>query len=451
MPKILYVGFGISPFIRGGAVIYQESLVEAINRSGWDTVCFFAAPRYTNALAPQPFVKEGKRGKIRILELCDSPNIYGYFNPPLQQCRHPGIENLMEKILEQEKPDIVHFHELQIHTASLMDVVRKRNIPAIKTMHNYFDVCSQRDLMYRAEELCGDFKNGKRCVECLKILPVKSISLTKRMFSAILPAPLVNRLASFYSRIRKNDNTPGRDNEPPEYPAGDYCRRREFFIESLNKLDAVHCSSRRSAEIFIHYGVFRDKIKVIPLAVKSLEYLAAKPQRNTRYPVVFGYVGGMHVSRGYQVLMDAFSRLDQSKAKLIIFLNNAKEFTKSLNVEVRSPYDIGSINKAFEDIDVGVVPSIWEEIFGIIGIEWLSSGIPVIASNIGGIPEWLKDGENGFLVSPASPLELFEKMELFIKNPALIAEFQQKIKPWKSFGSHIEEITGLYKQLIKNN
>ncbi|NOZ70021.1 MAG: hypothetical protein GXP46_12445 [Deferribacteres bacterium] len=45
MPKILYIGFGISPVVRGGAIVYQESLMEAVSARGWETVFLFAVPR----------------------------------------------------------------------------------------------------------------------------------------------------------------------------------------------------------------------------------------------------------------------------------------------------------------------------------------------------------------------------------------------------------------------
>jgi len=121
---------------------------------------------------------------------------------------------------------------------------------------------------------------------------------------------------------------------------------------------------------------------------------------------------------------------------------------KNLNIEFRGPFRHGQLNRLLQQIDVGLVPSIWEEAFGITGIEFLAAKIPVIASNIGGIPEWLKDEENGFLVEPNNIEELAGKMELFVNKPELISEIQKKIKPWKSFNEHTDEILRLYEEVI---
>ncbi|MCX6731848.1 MAG: glycosyltransferase family 1 protein, partial [Candidatus Parcubacteria bacterium] len=59
-----------------------------------------------------------------------------------------------------------------------------------------------------------------------------------------------------------------------------------------------------------------------------------------------------------------------------------------------------------------------------------------------------KDGENGFLVPAGDVDKLAEKMNLFVENPALISQFQERIKPWKSFDEHIGEMINLYEEII---
>ncbi len=460
MPKVLYIGFGISPFIKGGAIVYQESLIEGINALGWETVCFFAGGRYDShyTIRRKPYLKAWRRNKIKFIELCNSPNIPWSFTNPDQQCYQPDVEKLTQDVLDEEKPDLVHFHELQTHTASIIDIVSMQGIPSVKTMHNYYDICPQRDLMYTGSKLCIDFDNGKRCVDCLTILPVRTVSFRDRIAYSLLPAWLYKPLADFYKVIKiagvykNSQNKIQRNYKTNTYSPDRYFWRRQFFVEQLNKLNTIHCSSCRSAEIFINCGVVKEKIKIIPLSVKSIEKIYPKPLRDTQYPIVFGYVSGSHLSRGFQVLIDAFAMLDQAKSKLIIWgMPESGMLNQKLNIELRKPYQLEQINQIFQEIDVGIIPSTWEEIFGIIGTEWLTARIPVIGSNIGGIPEWLKDGENGFLVAPNNVQQLAQKMKLFIENPALIAKLQQQIKPWKSFNEHVKEMVTLYGSLLLKN
>lgn len=64
----------------------------------------------------------------------------------------------------------------------------------------------------------------------------------------------------------------------------------------------------------------------------------------------------------------------------------------------------------FSNVDFTVVPSVWYENLPGVVYESLSYGIPVIASNIGGIPEMVEDGKNGLLFEPGNADELLQKL-----------------------------------------
>jgi glycosyltransferase involved in cell wall biosynthesis len=69
--------------------------------------------------------------------------------------------------------------------------------------------------------------------------------------------------------------------------------------------------------------------------------------------------------------------------------------------------------------DIIVIPSIWEEAFGLIIAEAMACAKPVIASSIGGIPELVENGNTGFLVTPGQEDELAEAVQRLLENPDL--------------------------------
>jgi glycosyltransferase involved in cell wall biosynthesis len=69
------------------------------------------------------------------------------------------------------------------------------------------------------------------------------------------------------------------------------------------------------------------------------------------------------------------------------------------------------------EASVVVVPSVWPEPFGLVGIEAHASGRPVVASATGGIGDWLEDGVNGLLARPGDVADLAHKLELLLSDP----------------------------------
>lgn len=69
--------------------------------------------------------------------------------------------------------------------------------------------------------------------------------------------------------------------------------------------------------------------------------------------------------------------------------------------------------------DIVVLPSIYREGLGLSIIEAMSQSKPIIASNIGGIPELIVDGMNGFIVIPADAADLEAKLRILIADAGL--------------------------------
>ena len=94
-----------------------------------------------------------------------------------------------------------------------------------------------------------------------------------------------------------------------------------------------------------------------------------------------------------------------------------------------------------------MVPSIWYENSPIVIQEALSAGIPVIASRIGGIPEKIKEGGNGFLFEPGDVEQLVNHLKYFLDNsngPGYIRKSNHAVM---SIQEHAEQLTVIYQEL----
>jgi glycosyltransferase involved in cell wall biosynthesis len=455
VPKVLYIGHGIPPHTVGGAIQYQEDLANGVLERGWETVRYYPAPRYT--LSGRLHLTIRRHGGATLVEVLNSPYLPYHEVIPAMQCRHAASERLFRETLEAERPDLIHVHELQMHPAAILDAVFAAGIPALKTQHNYYDICPQHDLMERGAMRCEDDEKGRRCVACLAGRPALHppiLHRLKRVAVSTLPPAVLDP----FRRLKRATTLSQRETEKTQFraaPSGAaptpaaFQQRRDFFMERLNRLDLVHFSSEGAARVMRRYGLAADRIRVVPIATRLSDSLGPRPVREPRGPVVFGFMGGEHHHKGFDLLVRAFEELDPTRCELRIWNTNRIGIMPDRpHIRFMGRYAPEEIGRILAGIDVGVVPSIWEEAFGLVGTEFLSAGIPVVGSRLGGIPQWLEDGVNGLLFSPDDPADLVATLRRFVDEPGLVAAFQRRIRPWKTFSSHLDEMIGVYGDLL---
>ncbi len=91
-------------------------------------------------------------------------------------------------------------------------------------------------------------------------------------------------------------------------------------------------------------------------------------------------------------------------------------------VKFRGWLEADELARELAEASIVVLPSVWPEPFGLVGIEAFAAGRPVVASATGGIGDWLQDGVNGISVPPGDPRALARALEQLLSAPARQAE-----------------------------
>jgi glycosyltransferase involved in cell wall biosynthesis len=182
---------------------------------------------------------------------------------------------------------------------------------------------------------------------------------------------------------------------------------------SLNRADAVCATSNYLKEetCQMFKGVSK-KIEVIPFGVDTDLFKPGEPKENGQKRLVLGSARTLERTYGLDVLIRAFRDVlpEHPYARLRIAGDGSarrelQNLAKSLSLMDRTEF-LGDLAEAempefLRSLDIAVLPSRLES-FGVAAVEALACGIPVIGSNIGGIPEILGNGECGSLVEPDS-------------------------------------------------
>lgn len=171
------------------------------------------------------------------------------------------------------------------------------------------------------------------------------------------------------------------------------------------------------------------------------------------------FVGRLVKEKGVQVLIRAAKEYLDKDILVIISGNGSYENTlKDLASGSENIRFLPHLGKKIIDFyihsDVVCVPSVWPEALGLVILEAMAAKTPVIASNIGGIPSVIRNGENGILVKPNDPEELANAINDiqsdYRRAEALALEGRETVEKnfsWKAITNQIEEI---YERMLNN-
>jgi glycosyltransferase involved in cell wall biosynthesis len=111
------------------------------------------------------------------------------------------------------------------------------------------------------------------------------------------------------------------------------------------------------------------------------------------------------------------------------------------------------LDELMKEASVVVMPALWPEPLGIVGVEAMARARPVVAFAVGGIPEWLHDGDTGYLARPNDVGDLADKIELVLSDPGRgramglrgRAVWERSFQPEK----HINLLIKIYRELLE--
>jgi glycosyltransferase involved in cell wall biosynthesis len=466
--RLLHVGSGFRPWRRGGLVAYVEDLIDEQVRRNDECAYFFSGRQYP--LARGPRLRRWERAGVPMIEVIDSP-LYDHGRQPELELTEPRIERMLERVLEQVRPDVVHVHELAGLPSSLLDVIDRSGTPAVVTLQDYFPLCPAFKLLDAEGRVCTRREVGADCVATLAADPrdpgllidaTVAHHLMRHSLLRRIPPVHRERLVAVTARVSGGLEAARRSrrNGGPAGPEA-FQRRREVNVERLGRADRLIAMSTRVAEIYAGLGVRPDRLRTMQLTLGHIERLTPRsPPRHGQ--LTFATLAGFESApKGALLLLDAMRQLarpaSEGRFRLLVFGYVAPEFAEQVErlpgVEVRGRYAPRQMDAILDEVDVGLMPSVWEEAYGYAGIEFLAKGIPVIANAIGGMPDYARDGETGWLNRSCAADELVRIVAGVIERPEQIAELNAKLRANRdsivmTMSRHAAEMEAIYREVI---
>jgi glycosyltransferase involved in cell wall biosynthesis len=427
--KILYIIHDFLPKHQAGAEIYTYLLAKELSKE--HEVCIF----FTEIT---PFCKSYTVTKRTV----DDLQCIEVFRPPVtdpagSSYNDKKMEEIFTNILTDYKPDIIHLQHLLYHSLRYPAIAKQLNIPTLFTLHDYWLTCPRWGQRIKEDMSICHTIDLQKCSKCLYEKPSKV-----NLFSLSSICQFLH--TCFY---RPSD---------PIKRIDSLTKRRNQAISLSNEIDLFIAPSPFLLNEYTTFGVPEDKLLLSGHGFDKSGYTASK-KTNSGKNIRFAFIGTINEHKGVHVLIEAFNNILEEKAELFIYgdLSWFPEYSTKLQKAATSPtisfkgaIPHDSVANILTDIDILVVPSIWFENSPLTIHEAFMSGIPVIASNLGGMADLVTDRKNGLLFEANNSDSLAETIQELVNSETLLNQLRLGIPTIKSIQDNGVEIEQIYQQLL---
>jgi glycosyltransferase involved in cell wall biosynthesis len=400
--RVLLVAHGYPPEASGGTELHARATARALAARGHD-VSVLAASRHRPSGETEERNDEGVA--VRLLGVRLEADF-------AMRLRDKHVRAEFERLLDERAPHVVHVQHLLFLSADLVEVAKKRGIPVVVSLHDFWFQCP---LIHPA----GDTRHLPGALWGLSCF---------RHFEQ----PSLLDLASLARRGELHGLI------------GRHLERARFLRRQLALADLVIAPSRFLRDRFVGFGVAPGKLVVLPHAAETQPLDGRIAER----PVRFGFVGAVRPEKGVHVLCEAFSRVANGSTLAIHGPCEDEAYLAELahldpRIHYEGGFDHRYVRDVFERFDVLVAPSLVAESFSLVALEAQAFGRPVIASRIGALPELVEDGKNGLLV-PAGDVAALRAALRSLARPHEAERMARATRVPLAPGAHADRLEELY-------
>lgn len=358
MARILLVNKFYYP--RGGDCTAMLSLENLLREKGHEVAIFSSThamnnPSEWSGYFPSEIDLSNAGSRTNILTAITRPFFSG------------EVKKKFIRLLDDFKPDVLHAHNIHSYLSPyIIQLAAQRGVKVVWTIHDYKLICPAYSCL----------REGKVCELCFhRKWPVVKYRCMKHRLSASLLAFLE---AKVWNRKKLE-------------------RYTYKFISPSHFLK----------EKMVSASFDSDRITVIHNFIPNLQPLGEIKKKD-----YYCYVGRLSPEKGLDTLLEAAKDLPYT----LYILGSGAEMEKlkkryaSEKIQFLGHQASAEVIRIVRQARMTVIPSIWYENNPFSGIESLCAGTPVLGANIGGIPELIEEGWNGFLFTPGAVEELKQKI-----------------------------------------
>jgi D-inositol-3-phosphate glycosyltransferase len=234
--------------------------------------------------------------------------------------------------------------------------------------------------------------------------------------------------------------------------------------------ERIVCASQHEKHLLVRlYDADPERIAVVPCGV-DLDLFRPQDKETARRALGYSderiilFVGRIEPLKGIDILINAVAQLGEESDFHVLIVGGDRRSRKQVSHLQGLASDLGVGERVcflgavdheqlplyYNAADVCVVPSYYES-FGLVALEAMACGTPVVASRVGGLTGTVRDGETGYLISWRCPEPFAERLELLLGNEALrrrFGEAAREVVERYRWANVAEAVVALYRELL---
>lgn len=367
-------------------------------------------------------------------------NIAAAPNPDRWEYDNLWIGEHLAQYLQARKPDLLHLFSGYLMTGRTLLVAKELGIPTVVSLMDFWFLCRRFTLLRTDGTLSTLPINPATCARC-----IAEEQRLPRLLGRVVP-------------ILMNEYWQTRTDKVQEM-----ARRIDFCLDALNSANLIICRSHFLESVYTQAGA--DPTKMVFCrqgfagSVSHPKQTASSTISIEDQPLRVIYLGQISQHKGVHTLIEAVRQLPTTDIELDVYgdLEKAPSYVAKLKklaandprIQLQGLVQPDAISALLQQADVLVVPSIWYENSPNTIAEAFAHGVPVIASNLGGMAELIQHEGNGLLFTAGDAESLATQLRRLRDTPTLLSKLQQGIQPFKSVDEEIDEIEGYYAAVLR--
>jgi len=376
--------------------------------------------------------------------------------------RFAPAEAAFDRVLAEERPDVVHCQHLIHLSTGIIDRCRAAGVPVVVSLSDYWARCPRVQLIRPDRSNCTAPPPGLGCAACVKEKPAL-IGPLAALDNALgeLPLAWARRVPQSVPAL-----PPGWGKSRED--AASLIRRERWMREVLARADSVVVASTAVKRAMMGLGLPAGKIVLCEYGCDRSWCADGPPARVPRppgTPLRVGFLGSLVWYKGLHVAAAAVAAMPAGSVHLHVHGDHvggadagaAAQFRAvaeqaraiagdRITFHGRYPHD--ALSAIHAELDVIVVPSVWQEAYGLTVRETFLSRTPVIGSDIAGIAEGIEHDRNGLLVRAGDSRALRDALQRFLDEPGLGARLTASAPPVRTAAEEAREMEWRYRQVI---